>query len=256
MSSRYNAQKKENLAHGRSQPSSRKVAPSGITAKLLAVRAAQNGRGLWGRAIYSVAEAARLLQLSLQTTRRWAARYDFTDAGAPQFSRPLIRAELGRRHRLVELSFFDLIELLFVKAFHERGVSLPVIRKAAKHTSEILRSTHPFGMRHFKTDGFTIFARLSQAESLPKRSFTATDSKLIDLKNGQHEFSPIVTPFLQQFEYNLKTDLVRQGWPLRKEKQIVVAPPIDFGPPFIAELGVAARNLLRSVVRLARSSWS
>ncbi len=209
-------------------------------------------RTYFGRGIYSVSEAARLLRLPASTVRRWVAGYTFTYRGAPRFSEPLIRGELGSRDGFVELSFLDVVELLFIKNFHERGVSLPVIRKTARAAAELLGRDHPFCDQRFKTDGSTIFAMLLRNANLAEAASSQADWRLIDLRTGQHELATIVMPFLQHFEYDLQTDLVRQWWPLGKRRRVVVDPAINFGAPIVPKFGVSTR-LLADAVKRGRS---
>ncbi len=183
-------------------------------------------------------EAARLLSIPTGKLRRWAAGYDFNYRGAPRFSEPLIHGEFKATKGFVEISFLDLIELLFIKTFHDRGVSLPVIRMTAAKAAELLHSDHPFCNQRFRTDGHTIFAKLARKQLEAEEGLTAVDWRLIDLRTGQHQFHDIVTPFLQQFEYDLETDLVRQWWPMGKQRKVVVDPALNFGAPVVAGVGV------------------
>lgn len=204
---------------------------------------AQKGRRFFGRGIYTVPEAARLLALPSAQLRRWAAGYDFTYRGAPRFSKPLIHGEFKAQAGVVELSFLDLVELLFIKTFHDRGVSLPVIRLTAAAAADLLGSDHPFCNQRFRTDGHTVFAKLGRSQGLDESELSETDWRLIDLRTGQHEFHDIVTPFLHRFEYDLQTDLVRRWWPMGRNHKVVVDPAVNFGSPVVSGFGVATRLL-------------
>jgi uncharacterized protein (DUF433 family) len=212
----------------------------------------QEARSYFGRGIYTVAEAARLLHLPPRKARRWAAGYDFTSHGAPRFSEPLIHREFQTAAGFVELSFLDVIEMLFIKAFHERGVSLQVIRLTAENATQMLGVDHPFSNQRFRTDGSTIFARLSKDLDLARVPLTSADAKLIDLRTGQHQFDLIISPFLQRFEYDLKTDLVRQWWPFGKTRGVVLDPTINFGEPIVPRFGIPTR-ILKLAVSSGRS---
>lgn len=211
----------------------------------------KKGRQFFGRGIYTVPEAARLLTLPSGKLRRWAAGYEFNYRGAPRFSKPLIHSEFKTTTGFVEISFLDLIELLFIKTFHERGVSLPVIRLTAATAAGLLGSDHPFCNQRFRTDGHTIFAKLLRKQ-LEGAELTEADWRLIDLRTGQHEFHDIVTPFLQHFEYDLETDLVRQWWPMGKKRRVVVDPSLNFGAPVVSGVGVSTA-LLGEASRHGRS---
>jgi hypothetical protein len=57
----------------------------------------------------------------------------------------------------LEVSFRDLIELRFVKAFRDAGLSLQTIRECFGRAIEAVRDERPFSTLRFRTDGKTIF---------------------------------------------------------------------------------------------------
>lgn len=203
-------------------------------------------RTLFGRGSYTVPEAARLLKISAAKVRRWAAGYSFLSDGAPRFSEPVIRRELTNDFGMVELSFLDLIELLFVNTFHvQGGVSLPVIRRTAATAAELFGTDHPFCVQRFRTDGETIFAEM-QREELRLRALETGDNHTIDLQSGQHVFETMVSPFFKHFTYAVKTNLVQEWYPLGNDHVVVLNPDLSFGEPVVRTYGVPTRALKRA----------
>jgi uncharacterized protein (DUF433 family) len=196
----------------------------------------QKLRRLFGRGSYSASEAAHLLKLPTARVRRWAAGYDFGPRGAPRFSEPLIHREL-EGHGFVELSFLDLIELLFVKTFHAQGVSLQGIRRMAKSAAEMFQTDHPFCIQRFRTDGHTIYAQIQQEE------VAANGRHTVDLASGHYVFETIIEPFYKQFTYDVQTKLVRQWRPLGPERSVLLDPALSFGQPVVAKFGVPTRAI-------------
>ena len=111
-----------------------------------------------GRGIYLPAQAARLAQLDDDRVRRWIRGYDFTGRrGEKRHSAPLFR----RQHEgaRLALTFLDLVEVLFVKAFLDHGVTLPTVRLVQREAAEEFGVQHPFCVKRFETDGETIVMR-------------------------------------------------------------------------------------------------
>ena len=81
------------------------------------------------RGAYSASEGLRLLNfsrgsapvrsVSRNTVARWLRGYDFGTDDAGGHSEPLWRPDYSNDDDLIELSFRDLIELRFVKAFRD-----------------------------------------------------------------------------------------------------------------------------------------
>ena len=88
-----------------------------------------------GRGVYGAAEALRLINfrrrpdasgrsVSRQTITRWLRGYDYSaGAGPKKHCGPLWTPDYANDDDTVELSFRDLIELRFVKAFRDAPLS-------------------------------------------------------------------------------------------------------------------------------------
>src|SRR5271168_4687269 len=119
-------------------------------------------------ALYGAAEALRLINfrrqfasssrsISRQTIARWLRGYDYSRNGVPHHSAPLWRPDYVNQDDTIELSFRDLIELRFVKAFRDVGLSLPTIRECFMRAFDAVKDPRPFSTQRFRTDGKTIF---------------------------------------------------------------------------------------------------
>jgi len=112
-----------------------------------------------GRGVYSAAESIRLVNFSLETglslngisgrtLARWLRGYNFEVDGEARYSPPLWKLDYVNDEAL-ELSFRDLIELKFVKAFRDIGLSLPTIRQCLLRAADIVGDARPFLRRNF-----------------------------------------------------------------------------------------------------------
>jgi uncharacterized protein (DUF433 family) len=170
-----------------------------------------------GTGIYSYASAARLLAVSTARVRRWAEGYTYLIGDGERSSAPILQRQL---YQPGILTFKDLIELYFVKAFVDEKVPLPKIRYLAIKLSQEFDTPYPFAHERLKADG----ARLLLKES--KTSF-------IEPVTGQKVFKEIVEPFLKNIEF--KKHEASRWFPRGKAAGILVDPQYAFGAPVIAE---------------------
>lgn len=73
-----------------------------------------------GVGLYSVADAAKLLKAPPRNLRRWLGGYDYKRDDEIRHVPPLWTPDIPKLDDDIELSFRDLIELRFVRAFLER----------------------------------------------------------------------------------------------------------------------------------------
>ena len=167
-------------------------------------------------------EAARLVGTSTQTIRRWLLGYRFpTRSGRTGQSGSVFSPALAQIEGYRAIGFLDLVELLFVKAFRDEGVTLPTIRRAAKEAAKRWHTTHPFCLRRLATDGRGIFATVID-------DFGEED--LLDLAKSQLAFKKVLQPYLKQLQYD-KDYVVERWWPLGNKKPVCVDPNLCFGRP-------------------------
>src|SRR5207302_8079845 len=85
--------------------------------------------------IYTVAEASKLTGVSRDRIRRWLRGYRST-ARNKRYS-ALWSPQLPELDKKVALGFLDLIEIKFVGAFLDCGVSWPMIHKVREKAAEL-----------------------------------------------------------------------------------------------------------------------
>ena len=204
--------------------------------------------GVLGRGVYGAAEGLRLINfrrrfdpssrsISRQTVARWLRGYDYSRDGVIHHSDPLWQPDYVNNDDTIELSFRDLIELRFVKAFRDVGLSLPTIRECFMRAVEAVKDDRPFSTRRFRTDRKTIFLEITH---------DAREGELLDLKRRQGAFHRIVAPSLHDLEFD--ADVVARWYPLgRSRKTIVIDPSRAFGRPIATEGGVPAETLRDAV---------
>lgn len=196
------------------------------------------------RGAYGASEALRLLNfsrttssrhISRNTVSRWLRGYDF-GPDREGHSEPLWQPDYRNDNDLVELSFRDLIELRFVKAFRDIGIGLRTIRACYERAAEEVRDDRPFSTQRFRTDGKTIFLEITEGLHEPK---------LVDLRRRQNVFRTIVEPSLKDLEFD--ASVVARWFPLGMQRRsVVVDPARSFGRP-ITGSGLPTEVLARAV---------
>jgi uncharacterized protein (DUF433 family) len=199
-----------------------------------------------GRGSYSAVEGLRLLNFSREgilpdhrisraTVVRWLRGYDH-GADRKHHSDPLWQPDYVNDNDQIELSFRDLIELRFVKAFRNLGVGLPTIRDCYRRAAEELSADRPFSTQKFRTDGKTIFLEITEKDH---------EGRMIDLKKRQQVFRTFIEPSLRDLEFDAST--VSRWYPLgMKQRSVLIDPSRSFGRP-IVQGGVPTEILAEAV---------
>jgi uncharacterized protein (DUF433 family) len=201
-----------------------------------------------GRGIYDATEAVRLInfqrndnlldksspnrKIGTPTIRRWLQGYNKKSKFIP----PLWKPDYINDGSEIEVSFRDLIELRFIKSFKDAGVSFQTIRVCFQNAMDIVGSDRPFSNPKFRTDGKTIFERITEG---------VHEGAMTDLKTRQTVFKKMFDPSLKDLEFE-GDELVR-WWPLGQSSKLVVDPAKAFGRPVILGYGVTAEALANAV---------
>ncbi len=127
------------------------------------------------------------------------------------------------------------MEIRFVGAFIDAGVSWKVMRKAHAAAKAKLFTEHPFCTHQFATDGRNILHQEAQLSG---------DKLLFDITDNQQEFERLISPFLKELEIDHGG---MRWWPLGKQRLVVVDPVRNMGQPTVNRSGVPTRVLAQSV---------
>ena len=180
---------------------------------------------LTGLGLYTIPEAARLAGVRPMELRRWLRGYNSGSSATSRQHPPLWLSEISNAD-IDAVSFHDLLEVRFVKAFRQLGISLQAIRIAAINARDILESPYPFTCKRFRTDGKTIFAEaMSESGELD----------LLDLRRRQYVFTKIVEPSLYAgIEFGADERAAR-WYPMERSKAVVLDPNLAFGKPVVTD---------------------
>lgn len=180
-----------------------------------------------GLGVYTVLDAARLAGVPARHIRRWL--WGYRQHGRSY--EPLWRPQHTEIDGFRSVGFRDLIELQFVQAFRNRGVSLQTIRRAVQRAQELYE--YPFSRLAFHTDGRRIFGDVTSKDTVDRKI-------LFELVSGQLLFEFVLLALSEVLIYE---DGVPVKWkPLGKNREVVIDPRRSFGRP-IVERGVPTEVL-------------
>jgi hypothetical protein len=179
-----------------------------------------------GVGLYSIADAARILNAPSTSVHRWVSA---DESLFPRYFDPSENV----------LTFAELMELHFIKMFRDEGVSLQTIHKASSAAAQRFETDYPFSAQRFDTDGKTIFATLIDEQH---------DREVVeDLQRGQYVFGAVMRPFFRKLQYDAPNSAVSQFWPRGKRGQVVLDPLRKFGKPIDAQSGIPTQAILDAV---------
>lgn len=190
-----------------------------------------------GYGVYTITEAERLTKVPCQRIRRWTRGYNYKYKGEIRYTPPIIAMGYSNDKEAPILDFSDLIEIMFLNAFRDRGVGWKAIHIASQKARELLKRRRPFSSRLFKTDGRTILTEIC---------IDIHDKVLLDIIKDQYGFENVIAPYLHGLEFN-KFDEPERWWPLGRERCIVIDPQRSFGAPIVAEGGIPTLILYKAV---------
>lgn len=191
------------------------------------------------RGAYPIRVAARLAHLAPTTVSRWVRGYDYPYKGERRRSQPityLAGSQPANGERV--LDFQQLLTLLLVKAFKDKGLGLPTIKKAAAKAHEVYGVDNPFVSRQFRSDGNHVFIDLDPA--------SGRERKLINVLSDQREFRAIVEPSLFR-DVVFVGDQAGEWWPLHRDHAVLLTPGRQFGAPHLAGTGVRTDVIAQAV---------
>lgn len=177
-----------------------------------------------GVGLYTAGEAARYTGIPARDIGRWLFGY----RSGKKYYDGLWRPELAD-HDVRALGFHDLLEIRFVHAFRQHGVSLQAIRLASSHARTIYDRPYPFTCTRFQTDGRSIFATVLHETG---------DESLLDLVKKQYTFREVIKPALYAgIEYS-DSGKAERWFPQKRNRKIVLDPGRNFGKPVLTDHGI------------------
>ncbi len=175
--------------------------------------------------LYTLAEAARFLDVPTSTFTTWARGYVRRPPGRPPVHGDPIVTSVEAARNLPTIPFIGLAEGMVLAAFRRAGVSLQHIRGAVAILEQEIGIDHALASRRLYSDGAVILFDYADAKGDEELA------GLTEVVSRQRVFSPVVREYLTRIEY------ARDGWarqlvsPKTRDRVVVVDPRRAFGQP-------------------------
>lgn len=144
--------------------------------------------------LYTVAEAARVLQVSVSTFATWTKGSTRRHAGRPEASGRPIVTSLPAGGRAPTIPFVGLAEGMVLTAVRDANVPMQRIRPALAALDRELGIAHALASRRLYTDGAELLFDFATGE----RDLIGN---LVVVRNGQRVFNDVVAGYLRRIEY-------------------------------------------------------
>ena len=192
--------------------------------------------------LYTVAEAARYLDVPDSTFRSWTHGYHRRSSDRAEVSgAPILTTVARTAAQGPVIPFIGLAEGLVLTALRRSGVALQRIRPALSRLAADFGLEHALASRRLYTDGAEVL--FDYADDTDPDTARAVRS-LVVVRNGQRVFNEVVEAYLQRVEYG------QDGYPRLIElpayavAKVVVDPTRGFGQPIFRRGGARLEDAL------------
>lgn len=185
----------------------------------------------FGRRLYTVADAARLVGMHPSTLDTWAHGYERQPQDRPIVAQGPVITALGRvigDNR--SIPFIGLVEATVVQAFRRTGLPMQRIRRALEVLTAQDELEHALASQRLYSDGAEVLYDYAQS----------SDDKQLGLltvvRSGQHVFHDVISQYLERitFEGLWASELIL---PVTKRRLLRVIPEIESGDPIFVNGG-------------------
>ena len=171
---------------------------------------------------YNFAEADTLAKVGRGTSKRWVSGYWYYNKNRERvFQRPITPGLPDQEG----VSFLDLIEIVAIGKFLERGFTLGDVRQIVIDCQRTFGLERPLVTEKFETNSRQAFVRREGLMAVGRQP-----------GRGSYAMSEILGPFLEELDYT--EAWASRWWPLGRDQFVVIDPQHGFGLPVIAGSGV------------------
>lgn len=205
----------------------------------------ERGGGLdrFATPLYSVAEAARYLDVPASTFATWTQGYRRRPAGRREVvGLPVLTALPRSGVRAPIIPFIGLAEGMVLAAMRRSGVPLQRIRPALQRLEEEFGLAHALASHRLYTDGAEVL--FDYAESADDPTAARAARELVVVRNDQRVFNEVVAAYLQRVEFGAEGYPRLIHLPAYEVADIVVDPERGFGQPIFARGGARLEDAL------------
>ncbi len=192
-----------------------------------------------GRGLFTLAEAATLLDVPRTTFAAWVQGYRREVPGrATVTGRPIVLSLAARRGEPV-IPFLGLAEGLVLSAFRRAGVPLQRIRPALERLDQEIGLRHALASDRLVTDGVDVLYDYSA------RVDPGGIRELVTVRGGQRVFAPLVADRLHRVRHGDDHWAARLELPGYALARVVVDPEVALGRPMLEDSRVPVDDVVR-----------
>ena len=193
--------------------------------------------------LYTVAEAARYLDVPESTLRSWTHGYRRHVGDRPDIVGAPVLTSLPRLQPSGPvIPFVGLAEGLVLTAIRSSGVPLQRIRPALTRLQDELGLHHALASRRLYTDGAEVLFDYAEHGGDPAAARAARD--LVVVRNHQRVFNAVVESYLRRIEFGDDGYARLIRLPAYEVAELVVDPERGFGQPVFARGGARLEDAL------------
>ena len=193
--------------------------------------------------LYTVAEAARIVDVPHSTLATWAKGYVRRPAGRAEVrGAPVVTFVPPDRSREPSIPFVGLAETLVLAAVRRSGVPMQRVRPALLTLQDELGLDHALASRKLYTDGAELLFDYGE-----RRRDTPEGRSVLNLvvvRSGQRVFTEVIEAYLRRIDY------AKDGYPrlihvpAYEHAEVVVDPARAFGAPVFERGGARVEDVL------------
>lgn len=193
--------------------------------------------------LYTVAEAARIVDVPPSTLATWAKGYVRHPPGRAEVAgAPVVTFVPPDRPGEPSIPFVGLAETLVLAAVRRSGVPMQRVRPALLALQDVLGIEHALASRKLYTDGAELL--FDYGESRRDTPEGRSVLNLVVVRNGQLVFTEVIEAYLRRIEYT------KDGYPrlihvpAYEHALVVVDPTRAFGAPVFERGGTRVEDVL------------
>jgi uncharacterized protein (DUF433 family) len=192
--------------------------------------------------LYTVAEAARYLDVPPSTLATWAHGYVRRPPGRPEVRGAPILTAVSSSSARPTIPFVGLAEGLVLAGIRKAGVPMQRIRPALDRLQRELGLDHVLASRTLYTDGAEVLYDYAEQQGDTPEGLTAR--QLVVVRHGQHVFADVIDAYLKRVEFDTDDYARLVHLPGYATGQVVADPRRGFGQPIFVHGGARVEDVL------------
>lgn len=181
--------------------------------------------------LYTLAEAARALDVHRSTFATWAKGYVRRPHGRNAVTGAPIVTSFAVGPRELAVPFVGLAEGMVLAAVRRSGVPLQRVRPALEVLAREIGIEHALASRALYTDGAELLFDYAQHASSEEAEVA---NELTVVRSGQRVFRDVIAEYLQRIDYAADGYARLIRLPAYERAEVVVDPTRSFGQPIFA----------------------